>query len=142
MIALIRLFRRCEASILAHRPQARAIHCGLYASRKRKFARKAKLRVAIEAAQIFFAEKIGYSNIRTGDKCLLSLFRFLSGLARSRLTPLLRVFALVWLHKLPLSNAPMHYNMIDEQVASSHMIECERQVFARKTRAGLVPLWC
>src|SRR5579859_2057256 len=104
MIAPVRLFRRCEAGILAHRPQARAIHCGLHAPRERKFARIAGLRVAIEVTHIFFAEKIRYDDFRAGDKCVLPLFRFLSGLARGRLTPLLRVSAHVWFHKAsPLS---------------------------------------
>src|SRR5438270_13746603 len=81
MVALIRLFCRAEACVLAHRPQARTIHSGLNAACERKFAWIAQLIMSVEILQVFFADQVWHLNMRARDKLLLPLRCFFPGLA-------------------------------------------------------------
>src|SRR6266566_2720108 len=98
MVAFIRLFRRAEAGILAHCPQARTIHARVNASCERKFAWIAQLIMSVEILQVFFTGQVWHLNMRACDKLLLPLRRFFPGLVGRCLAPLLSALAHMWLH--------------------------------------------
>src|SRR5712691_1334442 len=98
MVALIRLFCRAEACVLAHRPRARAIHSGMNAACERKFTRIAQLIMSVEILQVFFTCQVWHLNLRACDKLLLPLCCFFPGLAGRCLAPLLSALAHMWLH--------------------------------------------
>src|SRR5947209_17276532 len=107
MVAFIRLFGCTKAGILAHRPQTRTIHGGLYAASEGKFAWVAQLLMGSETLQIFFREQVWYFDMRTGLKGWLSLRRLFFGLACSRLAPFFGIVADMQVHSNSLHRFPM-----------------------------------
>ena len=52
-VAAVRLLGVAEAGVLAHRPEAAAVHRGLDAARERELAREAKLGQVVPAVEVF-----------------------------------------------------------------------------------------